>query len=189
MYDVSPPIPKGQRNPPAGFRYSLGHTWVQLVSIDLALLGATEFAVSFAGRLAEVTPIRESKLLRTGETAWTFTSLKGRRLSQVSPIGGQVLAANSDILDDPALLQESPYETGWILCVRSPSIPHFMGKLLSQEPDLLCLERTCQCMTSVLGTALRLPFRDGGWRPCFGDEFNDEEWQTLCQEFFPSPPS
>jgi glycine cleavage system H protein len=157
--------------------------------MDLAILGATEFAVNFLGRLASVSTIPEFRLLRPGEIAWTLTSLNGRELSQISPIGGQVLAANSDIVEEPILLQESPYRTGWILCIRSPSIPRSMRNMLSQEPDLLCLERTCHQMTSALGTALRLPFQNGRWRSRFGDEFNDEEWETLRREIFPDPPS
>jgi glycine cleavage system H protein len=189
MSEVSTPVPGQQQSPPAGIRYSLGHTWVRLVSVDLALLGATEFAVNFTGSLTGISLPPEFNFLRLGETAWTFTSSRSRRLSQIAPIGGQVLAVNSDVLEDPGWVHRSPYRIGWILCIRSPTIPHLMRNLLSHEPDLLGLERTCNRMTSVLGTALRLPFRDGGWKPQFGDEFNDEEWETLRREFFPTSDS
>jgi hypothetical protein len=61
-----------------------------------------------------------------------------------------------------------------------------MRNLLSHEPDLLGLERTCKRITSVLGTPLRLPFGDGKWKPLFGDEFSDEEWETLRRDLFPA---
>jgi glycine cleavage system H protein len=172
--------------PPAGLRFHTGHTWVRLVSVDLALVGATDFAVSFAGGLAEISLPHEFSLLRPGDTAWTLCTSRGRCLSQVSPIGGQILAVNSDVREDPTVLNRSPYHTGWVLCVRSPSIPYHMRNLLSHEPDLLGLERTFRRMNSVLGTALRLPYADGKWKPGFGDDLNDEEWEALRRDLFPS---
>lgn len=184
--DVTSSVKEVRETPPAGIRFHTGHTWVRLVGLDLALLGPTKFAVSFAGSLTDISLPREFSSLRQGETAWTLTTAKGRCLSQISPIGGQVLAVNSDVQEDPGGLQESPYNTGWILCIRSPGIPHHMRNLLSHEPDQLGLERTCKNMNSVLGTALRLPYGDGRWKPLFGDDFNDEEWETLRQGLFPA---
>jgi len=184
MTEVARSIDEGKEIPPAGLRFHSGHTWVRLVSLDLALVGPTGFAVSFAGSMAGISLPREFSLLRPGETAWTFTTAKGRHLSQISPIGGQVLAVNSDVREDPSQLERSPYRAGWIMCMRSPDIPYRMRSLLSQEPDLLGLDRTCKRMTSVLGTALRLPYRDGGWEPQFGDGFSDEEWEALRRDLF-----
>jgi len=176
---------EGGEIPPAGVRFHPGHTWVRLVSMDLALVGSTRFAVSFAGTLAGISLPGEFTILRRGNPAWTFTSTAGRRLSQVSPVGGQVLAVNPVIQDDPGGLHRSPYRAGWMLCIRSPDLLLQMRNLLSREPDLLGLERLCKRMVSVLGTALRLPNVDGKWSPFFGDDFDAEEWESLRREFFP----
>ena len=173
--------------PPAGVRFHRGHTWLRLVSVDLALLGPTEFAVNFAGGLSEICLPRESTLLRPGDTAWTLSTSSGRYLAQVSPVGGQVLAVNSDVREDPTVLSRSPYHAGWILCIRSPNIPQHMRNLLPHEPDLLGPERTFAQIRSVSSTPLRLLYEDGKWKPGFGDDLKDEEWERLRRHFFPPP--
>ena len=173
-------------SPPAGVRFHPGHTWVRLIGFDLALVGATDFAANFAGNLAGISLPRESRLLGAGGVAWTFISDKGRRLAQVAPIGGQVLAVNSDLVEDIGGLARSPYNHGWVLCLQSATIPDQMRNLLSHEADQLRFDRTCSTITRVLGSALRLPFRDGKWSPAFGDELSDEEWEALRHELFPA---
>ena len=187
MVSVASSIEERRENPPPGTLFHSGHTWVRLISDDLAFVGATDFAVNFVGGLAGVSLPGEFCPLRKEETAWALTSEKGRRLHQVAPIGGWILAVNSALLENVNGLERSPYNLGWLLCLQSATIPHQMGNLLSHEPDRLWSDRTCSSMRTVLGSALRLPFRDDSWRPSFGDDFSDEEWEALRRRLFPAP--
>ena len=177
----------GRRDrPPAGCRFHPGHTWVRLVSLDLAFVGTTDFAVNFAGDVVGLSLPQEFRLLEEGRKAWVFTSAKGRRLTQMAPIRGQVLAVNKDLVEDVSGLARSPYHRGWLLCLQSPTIPLQMRSLLSQEADQVWLDRICSTTSAVLGSPLRLPLRDGGWSPAFGDAFSDEEWEVLRHKLFPA---
>jgi glycine cleavage system H lipoate-binding protein len=175
-----------RKSPPAGFRFHPGHTWVRLLSVNLAFVGTTDFAVNFAGELEGLSLPREFRLMVQGEEAWVFTSAKGRRLSQVAPVGGQVLAVNRGLFEDVGGLTRSPYHHGWLLCLQSGTIPDQIRNLLSEEADRFWMDRTCSAITSILGSALRLPFRDGEWSPAFGDSFSDEEWEALRHKLFPA---
>jgi hypothetical protein len=61
-----------------------------------------------------------------------------------------------------------------------------MRSLLSHEPDLLGPEPTFKRMKLVLGTPSRLPFEEGKWKPGFGDDLRDEEWEALRRDLFPA---
>lgn len=171
---------------PAGIRFHSGHTWIRRVSVNLAFVGPTEFAINFAGSLTDLSLPTDFKPLKAGDTAWTFIAKNGRVLDQVSPIGGDVLVVNSDILDDLGGLRRSPYDDGWLLCLRSPSISEKTEGLLSQEPDRLWLDQTFRSMEAVLDLPSRVPYRDARWRPEFGDEFSDREWEALRKSLFPA---
>jgi len=186
MTDATPSIREGRESPPSGLRFHPGHTWVRLLSLDLAFVGVTDFAVNFTGTVAGISLPREFRLLRLGQEAWVLSSGRGRRLTQVSPIGGQILAVNSDLLEDPAGLARSPYHHAWLLCLQSVTIPEQMRKLLAHEADQIWLARTRSTMISVLGSPLRLPLEGNQWEPAFGDELGDEEWEALRQKLFPA---
>ena len=174
------------KDEPTGVRFHRGHTWVRFVSVNLAFVGATDFAIKFAGGLAGLALPADMQTLRAGEPAWRLLSRKGRTLGQLSPVGGQVLVVNSDLLEDPGGLSGSPYYDGWLFCLRSPRTSDPIQDLLSREADQEGLNQMIQNMETVLGSPLRVPFQEGAWRPDFGDEFTDEEWGTLRKRLFPT---
>lgn len=178
---------RGSQGLPPGIRFHAGHTWVRPIGLEIAFVGATEFAVGFTGDLEGISLPREFDLLRAGQLTWALVSKRGRRLHQVSPVGGRILVANSYLDGNIGELRRSTYHRGWVLCVQSPSIPFELQNLFSHEADQVSLERTLRAMRKVLGSPLRIPFRDGEWRPNFGDEFSDEEWEALRSELFPDP--
>jgi glycine cleavage system H protein len=47
-----------------------------------------------------------------------------------SPVSGEVVAVNEAVVGEPQLVNESPYERGWLIRVR-PDNPDELGHLLS----------------------------------------------------------
>lgn len=178
------PVDRKGEKLPEGIRFHPGHTWVRPISVDLAFVGATEFAVRFAGNLTELSLPVEFRYVRVGDPVWTFTSATGRKLTQLAPMGGLVLAVNETLLGDLTQLQDSPYRLGWILCMQSRSIPQQMRNLLSHQSDRIWFDRTCSTMRSVLGSALQLPAPEDAWKPAFGEDFSDQEWESLSLKLF-----
>ncbi len=64
-----------------------------------------------------------------GETCGELESTKS--VSDLySPVSGEIVEANQDVVDDPALVNTAPFEGGWLFKVR-----------LSEEPkDVLSFE-------------------------------------------------
>lgn len=48
------------------------------------------------------------------------------------PISGEVVEVNDALQDDPALINNEPYESGWLLKIR-PSVPEELEGLLDAE--------------------------------------------------------
>jgi glycine cleavage system H protein len=101
---------------PQGLRYSKEHEWVK-VDGDIATIGITAFAEEQLGDVVFV------ELPAKGEQVRQFASLgvveSVKAASDVySPISGEVVERNVEVIEKPELVNQSPYEKGWLLKVK-----------------------------------------------------------------------
>lgn len=106
-------------NFPAELKYSRDHEWVKMLDDTTALVGISDFAQSELGDLVYVNlPVAGDDVV-AGETACDVESVKA--VSDVfSPVSGKVAAINEELLDNPALVNEDPYEA-WLIKVEDVS--------------------------------------------------------------------
>ena len=93
--------------------YTNDHEWIK-VDGNTALVGITDFAQSELGDIVfiEVETIGED--LNKNEVFGTVEAVK--TVSDLFiPVSGKVLEFNSTLEDNPELVNESPYEEGWIV--------------------------------------------------------------------------
>ena len=128
-------MPRGDHplHPRAAILLQPGLTWVRIHNDDLVSIGTTDFVADVLGELMTVALPRESRSLNRGEVAWALVSKTGRKLEQVMPIDGTVLAVNRDLIRDPGILQRSPYLAGWIMRVQPRSIRSAVRNVRSGE--------------------------------------------------------
>ena len=93
--------------------YTNDHEWIKIDG-NTALVGITDFAQSELGDIVfiEVETIGED--LNKNEVFGTVEAVK--TVSDLFiPVSGKVLEFNSALEDTPELVNESPYEKGWIV--------------------------------------------------------------------------
>ena len=93
--------------------YTNDHEWIKIDG-NIALVGITDFAQSELGDIVfiEVETIGED--LNKNEVFGTVEAVK--TVSDLFiPVSGKVLEFNSALEDNPELVNESPYEEGWIV--------------------------------------------------------------------------
>ena len=93
--------------------YTNDHEWIKIDG-NTALVGITDFAQSELGDIVfiEVESIGED--LNKNEVFGTVEAVK--TVSDLFiPVSGKVLEFNSALEDNPELVNESPYEEGWIV--------------------------------------------------------------------------
>ena len=184
---VSPGMEIRPGQPPAQFLFHPGHTWVHLHESGLATIGVTEFASNFAGTLSGVELPREGYRIRKGESAWTLVSGGHRRVEQSMPIDGKVIAVNPQLLENPDLLQNSPYENGWILRVRPKKSLVLNTDFFSESAVKAWFDAARDTIASRLTPAMGTLAQDGGeWLTAFGDHLDDDEWENLKSDLFPT---
>lgn len=102
---------------PAELRYTPEHEWVA-VDGDSATIGITDYAAQQLGDVVYLSLPAVGSEVTAGEPCGEVESVKS--VSDLySPVDGEVTDVNSDLEDDPALVNAEPYSS-WMFKVRLP---------------------------------------------------------------------
>ena len=100
-------------NPP-DLKYSKEHEWVRTESDSVVVVGITEFAQDNLGDVVFVEIPDVDAQLTQGEKMGEIESVKA--VSDLySPVSGKVVERNESLIDNPELVNEGPFEQGWML--------------------------------------------------------------------------
>ena len=105
-------------NIPAELKYVKSHEWVKEEN-GIYVVGLTDYAQSALGDIVFINLPEEGDAVTAGESFSDVESVKA--VSDVfSPVTGTVCAVNEALLDDPAQINEAPYEA-WLVKVENVS--------------------------------------------------------------------
>ena len=113
---------------PADRSYSKEHEWALATSDGLLVVGITDHAAHELGDVVYVSVPTAGATVRQFEQFGEIESVKA--VSDLfAPVSGEVVAVNDGLNDHPELVNQSPFDQGWILKVR-PSNAAEMANLL-----------------------------------------------------------
>ncbi len=95
--------------------YTKDHEWAYIRN-GKAQIGITDYAQKMLGDIVYVDLPEKDQDIEAGETLANVESVKN--VAPVySPVTGTVIEVNEDLSDDPSLVNEDPYDAGWIAVV------------------------------------------------------------------------
>ena len=98
---------------PGDLKYTKAHEWTK-VDGDTVTIGITDFAQSELGDIVFVELPEVGRALSQDEVFGVAESVK--TVSDLfSPVGGEVVEINTNIEDQPELVNKSPYGDGWLI--------------------------------------------------------------------------
>jgi len=116
---------------PAELRYTAEHEWVA-VDGPVASVGITDYAQHALGDVVFVSVPAPGTRVTAGEPCGEVESTKS--VSDIySPVDGEVTEVNSDVDDDPGLVNSDPYGAGWLMKVRLDDAAAEPAGLLSAD--------------------------------------------------------
>jgi glycine cleavage system H protein len=98
---------------PEELKYSKEHVWLRIEG-NRAVVGITDFAQEELGIIAAVELPDEGDQVEQ-EDSMGFIEARKTVAELYAPITGTVLAVNEEVLDAPSLLNDDPYDGGWLL--------------------------------------------------------------------------
>ena len=103
-------------NVPAELKYTKEHEWIR-VEGEEAYVGITDYAQSQLGDIVFVEVETEGDNLEAGDTFGSIEAVK--TVSDLyMPVSGEVLEFNSELEDQPDLVNKDPYGKGWTIKVK-----------------------------------------------------------------------
>ena len=102
---------------PSDRRYTETHEWMHVLSDGSARIGITDHAQEAMGEIVYVELPESGATLKRGESIAVVESVKAAS-DIYAPVDGEVIEANTRLNDNPELINDKPYEDGWIVRVR-----------------------------------------------------------------------
>lgn len=109
-------------------RYTPTHEWVRHDDEGNLIVGITDHAQALLGDIVFVELPEVKKEFSSGKEAAVLESVKAAA-DVYCPVGGVVVAVNHKLTDNPALINSSPYEEGWIFKLH-PNDPNSYNDLM-----------------------------------------------------------
>ena len=97
---------------PDDLLYTKDHEWVR-VEDKIGVVGITDYAQKKLREIIYVELPNVNTKIKQKETLATVESVKATS-DIYSPVSGRIVEVNLRLADSPELLNESPYEDGWI---------------------------------------------------------------------------
>lgn len=115
---------------PKDLKYSKEHEWVK-VEGDEVVVGITDYAQAELGDVVFLELPKQGDKVSQFKTFGVVESVKAAS-DLYAPVSGEVTAVNQNLLNQPELVNKSPYDEAWMIRVRV-SDPKELDALLSAE--------------------------------------------------------
>jgi glycine cleavage system H protein len=109
---------------PDHLKYADTHEWVYLDEDGCAVVGITDFAQEALGELMSVTFPELGTDVSQGEEVMSLESVKSAS-DIFAPLSGEIVEINEELEDEPELINEEPYDAGWLFKIQ----PHDESEL------------------------------------------------------------
>ena len=111
-------------------KFSKEHEWIKKTD-QTVIIGITEFAQEQLGDIVSIEFPQVASSFKQNEVMAIIDSVKASS-DIYCPIDGEIIEINEKLSEAPELINQSPYEEGWIVKIK-PSNPEQIDSLLSKE--------------------------------------------------------
>lgn len=177
---------------PQGLFYNKNHTWAYLEESGAAKVGLDDFLQHLTGEVEFTNLKNPGEIINKGDIL-TEIDQQGKHLKVFSPISGQILNTNSELYENPEILNEDPYEKGWIYKIKPSSwIAETNSYFLAEEATNWLTKELERFKDFLSGGSMRkyssepsmVLLQDGGeLRDNILSELPDEVWKDFQKEF------
>lgn len=115
---------------PSELKYLATHEWLRIEG-NIGIIGITDHAQDALGDVVFVDLPEVGREVKAGEEVAVIESVKAAS-DIYTPVSGKVIKTNTQLADDPGIVNQAPYKDGWLFQVQL-SHPADIEKLLTHE--------------------------------------------------------
>ena len=111
-------------------KFTKQHEWV-VIRNGIAIIGISDFAQSQLGDIVSIELPKVGSRFKQTQAMAIVDSVKASS-DIFCPLSGEVSEINENLSEHPELINQSPYESGWIVKIR-PSNPSDFDSLMTKQ--------------------------------------------------------
>ncbi len=161
-----------------------GHAWMKMTQDGDVIIGIDDFSQSVIGKIDSVELPRLLHRVLQGQVGWKVKHC-GRVVPMRSPVSGRVVEKNEMVLNNPTLINSSPYGDGWLFKVRPKKIDIQLSNMLTGHAATSWQDLQRSELARFFSGTPALMFQEGGvLLHDLADKCSDDEWRELARKFF-----
>jgi len=114
--------------------YAASHEWARKLDGDIIEVGISDFAQQALGDVVYVDLPEVGQEVTATEECCAVESVKAAS-DIYAPVSGEIVAVNDELDGEPELLNESPYEGGWMFRIKATDTTE-LSALMSEQAYL-----------------------------------------------------
>jgi glycine cleavage system H protein len=114
-------------------KFTKEHEWVGIKD-GLAIIGISDFAQEQLSDIVSIELPKAGAVFRQGQTMAIVDSVKASS-DIYAPISGEVIEVNEELIEKPEMINQSPYDLGWIAKIKPSSMEEFESLMTKEEYD------------------------------------------------------
>ncbi len=119
---------------PGDLYYLPEHAWVKIKNENLVSVGVDDVFRRSVGEIVEIKPSSKGETLEQGKLCAEIKDRRGYIHKLWSPVSGEVIEINPDIVKDHSIMQIDPYGAGWLLRIAPSNLEVDLKNLIHGTP-------------------------------------------------------
>jgi glycine cleavage system H protein len=124
---------------PSELKYASSHEWARLEEDGTVTVGITDHAQEALGDVVFVELPELGSSLAAGDDAGVVESVKAAS-DIYAPVGGEVIAINEQLEDEPETVNSDPYNDGWFYKLQPTNTSELEALLSAEDYQQRCDE-------------------------------------------------
>ena len=114
-------------------KFTKEHEWIK-INEGVAIIGISDFAQEQLGDIVSIELPKAGGVFRQGQTMAIVDSVKASS-DIYAPISGEILEVNEGLIENPEMINQSPYDSGWIAKSKPSNIEEFESLMTKEKYD------------------------------------------------------
>ena len=114
-------------------KFTREHECIKINEV-VAIIGISDFAQEQLGDIVSIELPKAGSVFRQGQTMAIVDSVKASS-DIYAPISGEILEVNEGLIENPEMINQSPYDSGWIAKIKPSNIEEFESLMTKEKYD------------------------------------------------------
>jgi glycine cleavage system H protein len=112
-------------------KFTKEHEWIKIKE-GVAIIGISDFAQEQLGDIVSIELPKAGVVFKQGQTMAIVDSVKASS-DIYAPISGEIIEVNEGLIEKPEMINQSPYDSGWIAKIKPSNMEEEFESLMTKE--------------------------------------------------------